>query len=51
MRNRSMPHAAVIPVHNYPDLHRAVEWLCAAFGFTLRLGIANHRAQWVKMAA
>ena len=44
-RNRSMPHAEVIPVLAYPDVREAVEWLCAAFGFTLRLGIGDHRAQ------
>jgi uncharacterized glyoxalase superfamily protein PhnB len=29
----------------YPDLGKAIDWLCGAFDFTLRLRIANHRAQ------
>ena len=40
-----MPHATVIPELAYPDVLVAVDWLCAAFGFTVRLRIANHRAQ------
>lgn len=43
--NRSMPESTVIPELIYPDLARAVEWLCDAFGFTERLRIGNHRAQ------
>jgi uncharacterized glyoxalase superfamily protein PhnB len=35
----------VIPVLYYPDVHAAAAWLCAAFGFTERLRIANHRIQ------
>lgn len=35
----------MIPELAYPDLGKAIEWLCEAFGFTLRLRIANHRAQ------
>lgn len=44
-RNRSMPSAVIIPELPYPDVRKAVEWLCQAFGFTERLQIANHRAQ------
>ena len=43
--NRSMPACTVIPELAYPDVDRAVDWLCDAFGFTVRLTIANHRAQ------
>jgi uncharacterized glyoxalase superfamily protein PhnB len=43
--NRSMPASTVIPVLAYPSVAEAVAWLSAAFGFTLRLGIADHRAQ------
>jgi len=35
----------VIPELAYPDIGKAIHWLCDAFGFTLRLRIANHRAQ------
>lgn len=40
-----MPRAAVIPELPYPNIGEAIEWLCGAFGFTLRLRIADHRAQ------
>jgi uncharacterized glyoxalase superfamily protein PhnB len=43
--NRSMPASTVIPVLAYPDVAEAVAWLGAAFGFTLRVGIGDHRAQ------
>jgi uncharacterized glyoxalase superfamily protein PhnB len=43
--NRSMPRSLVIPVLGYPDLNAAIDWLSAAFGFRLRLRIADHRAQ------
>ena len=43
--NRSVPPCAVIPVLIYPDPGVAADWLCAAFGFTIRLRIANHRIQ------
>lgn len=45
LSNRSMPASTVIPVLAYPDVDFAVKWLCETFGFTLRLRIANHRAQ------
>lgn len=43
--NRSIPRATVIPVLAYPDVNQAAEWLCEAFGFTVRLRIGNHRVQ------
>jgi uncharacterized glyoxalase superfamily protein PhnB len=43
--NRSVPPCAVIPVLRYPDPGVAAEWLGRAFGFTVRLRIANHRIQ------
>lgn len=45
LSNRSMPHCTVIPELAYPDVGEAIDWLCTAFGFTLRLRIGNHRAQ------
>jgi uncharacterized glyoxalase superfamily protein PhnB len=45
LANRSMPRCTIIPELAYVDVGEAVDWLCAAFGFTLRLRIANHRAQ------
>ena len=45
-RNRSIPPATVIPVLSYPDVRKAVDWLCAAFGFVERTRIGDsHRAQ------
>ena len=35
----------MIPVLIYPDPAVAADWLAKAFGFTVRLGIANHRIQ------
>ncbi len=40
-----MPRSTVIPVLGYPDVGKAVDWLCVAFGFTLRWRIGGHRAQ------
>ena len=40
-----MPACSVIPVLAYPDVPAAVDWLCRAFGFELRLRIGAHRAQ------
>jgi uncharacterized glyoxalase superfamily protein PhnB len=45
LANRSMPASTVIPVLAYPDVTKAADWLCKSFGFTVRLRIANHRAQ------
>lgn len=43
--NRSVPPCPVIAVVTYPDPSAAAEWLQRAFGFTVRLRIANHRIQ------
>jgi uncharacterized glyoxalase superfamily protein PhnB len=43
--NRSVPPCPVIPVLEYPDPGLAAAWLGKAFGFTVRLRIANHRIQ------
>jgi uncharacterized glyoxalase superfamily protein PhnB len=43
--NRSMPHASLIPVRSYPDLHAAVTFLRDALGCTERLRVADHRVQ------
>lgn len=43
--NRSIPPVDVIPVLTYPDVRAAVAWLVAAFGFSERLRIGDHRVQ------
>jgi uncharacterized glyoxalase superfamily protein PhnB len=43
--NRSIPRATVIPVLAYPDVIQAAQWLCEAFGFTIRLTVGKHRVQ------
>jgi len=45
LSNRSVPPCTVIPVLSYPDVGFAADWLSKAFGFTVRLRIANHRIQ------
>src|SRR4029079_7204833 len=45
LTNRSMPNCTVIPELTSPAVAAAVEWLCKAFGFTLRIRIGDHRAQ------
>ena len=45
LSNRSIQDATVIPVLAYPDVNQAAAWLCAAFGFTVRLRIGTHRVQ------
>ena len=45
--NRSVPAATVIPELAYADVVEASDWLCKAFGFTVRLRIGSHRAQLV----
>ena len=45
LSNRSIPAAIVIPVLAYPDVNQAAAWLCAAFGFGVRLRIGSHRIQ------
>ncbi len=42
--NRTMPPASVLPVLTYEDVPRAIDWLCAAFGFTERWRAGAHRA-------
>jgi len=44
-QNKSMPSCNIIPELGYPDVVAAIDWLSGAFGFDLRLQIANHRAQ------
>jgi uncharacterized glyoxalase superfamily protein PhnB len=43
--NRSIPSCTVIPQLAYPDVGQAADWLCDAFGFSIRLRIGNHRVQ------
>ena len=43
--NRSMPACTVIPVLAYADVSEAADWLCAVFGFTVRLRAGDHRVQ------
>ena len=43
--NRSLPNCPVIPELAYRDIGKAIEWLTEAFGLTLRVRIADHRAQ------
>ena len=45
LSNRSIQRATVIPVLAYPDVNKAADWLCAAFGFSVRLHIGTHRVQ------
>ena len=45
LANRSIPRCTVIPQVVYPDVNKAVEWLCDVFGFTLRIGMGSHRSQ------
>lgn len=46
LANRSVPPCIVIPNLYYPDPGAAADWLCKAFGFTVRLRIgSNHRVQ------
>jgi uncharacterized glyoxalase superfamily protein PhnB len=45
LSNRSIPRFHVIPELAYPDIGEAIEWLNRAFGLTLRIRIANYRAQ------
>ena len=35
--NRSAPGATVVPILVYEDVAKAIEWLCATFGFKERL--------------
>jgi uncharacterized glyoxalase superfamily protein PhnB len=45
--NQSAPSAAVVPILIYGDVSKAIDWLCAAFGFRERLraerdGVVGH---------
>ena len=37
IKNRSAPPGTIVPWLSYPDVDRAITWLCGAFGFTERL--------------
>lgn len=43
--NRSAPEASIVPELAYVDAAVAAEWLCAVFGFSIRLRIGTHRVQ------
>ena len=45
LANRSIPCCTVIPEIGYPNLREAADWLCNAFGFSLRVRIGDHRVQ------
>lgn len=45
LRNRSIARSVIIPNLAYPDVNEAAAWLCAAFGFSVRLRIGTHRVQ------
>jgi uncharacterized glyoxalase superfamily protein PhnB len=45
LANRFIPNAHVIPVLAYTDAPAAAAWLCAAFGFGIRIRIGEHRVQ------
>lgn len=44
-KNRCIPPNAVIPEVSYPDPGEGAKWLGEAFGFKVRIRIANHRIQ------
>lgn len=45
LANRSAPSATVSPELVYDDVEGAVEWLCRAFGLSIRWQAGDHRAQ------
>lgn len=45
LSNRSVPRSTVLPELAYPNIGEAIDRLCEAFGFTLRIRIGDHRAQ------
>lgn len=45
LSNRSVPRSTVLPELAYPDIGEAIDRLCDAFGFSLRIRIGDHRAQ------
>lgn len=40
-----MPQSTVLPELAYPDIGEAIDRLCEAFGFTLRIRMGDYRAQ------
>lgn len=40
-----MPRSTVLPELSYPNIGEAIDRLCEAFGFTLRIRMGDHRAQ------
>ena len=44
-KNRCIPPSALIPEVAYPDPSEGAKWLGEAFGFEVRIRIANHRIQ------
>lgn len=50
--NRSAPKATVVPILVYEDVEKAVDWLCATFGFKerLRAGRPGHSATHAQLA-
>jgi uncharacterized glyoxalase superfamily protein PhnB len=45
LTNRSMPPSTVIPQLPYDSVGSAADWLGRAFGFSVRIRIADHRIQ------
>jgi hypothetical protein len=45
LHNRCIPPCRVIPEVSYPDVVEGAAWLSEAFGFEVRIRIANHRIQ------
>jgi uncharacterized glyoxalase superfamily protein PhnB len=45
LANRSIPKSTVLPELAYSNIGEAIDHLCEAFGFTLRIRIGDHRAQ------
>jgi uncharacterized glyoxalase superfamily protein PhnB len=43
--NRTTGSASVVPELVYPDVERAIDWLCEAFGFTELWRAGGHRAR------
>jgi uncharacterized glyoxalase superfamily protein PhnB len=45
MTNRALGTANVVPVLVYPDVGKAVDWLCEVLGFEEMWRVGNHRAR------
>jgi uncharacterized glyoxalase superfamily protein PhnB len=45
LANRSVPASTIVPELVYDDVEQAVDWLCRAFGFSIRWHAGDHRAQ------